>query len=184
MLLRILFDDDNDDSILEDSNVFTSVVDLIERSQCPLATFEYPDGNIQSNDLVHFFRVTPTIEVVKLVYVGNSDNPVILADVFRVLTPQSGADFVAPCLHTLDMSGRLQLKATEFLEMIQRRWPRAPFKQIEVALSFDDMAMVDEMNTELAILKVGLEEYCDKDGLDFFGEAVQNIGYDEDYDSE
>ena len=82
------------------------------------------------------------------------------------------------------MSGRLQLKATDFLEMIQRRWPRAPFKQIEVAPSFDDMAMVDEMNTELAILKVGLEEYCDKDGLDFLGEAVQNIGYDEDYDSE
>ena len=120
-------------AVLSSNTCFTAIVDLIERSRCPLQYLDYPEGAILSEDLVRLLHVAPTLTTLSLSWVGFDDEPVDLSAFLRALRDiPSGA--VSPALDSLHLSGLLVFSPEEFLETIRARSQSTPFKTRRIGL--------------------------------------------------
>ncbi|KAK0239823.1 hypothetical protein EDD85DRAFT_464578 [Armillaria nabsnona] len=99
---------------------FTAIRGIITRSQSPLTTFHFTNGDIDEEDLLALFRsVSSTLQEVRLIDVG----PMALTDGILAPLVISDADNVLlPRLHTLHISGEMLFDANLFVEMVVSRW--------------------------------------------------------------
>ncbi len=152
-----------DEGRRDTEETFTAIRGLIRRSQSPLTTFHFNQGNIDETDLLGFFRNTSsTLQEVRLIDVGPlalTDNiliPLVITDADNILLPR---------LHTLDISGEMQFDINLLTEMVESRWTcQGPsFRRLRTIslcrlLSQGDDEEEEELARALAFSK--LEEYC------------------------
>lgn len=144
---------------IEPNTIFTCVVDVIERSQCPLQYLEYPDGTIMSEDLVRIVNAGPPLECLELERVGWSDEPVNLSGFFHALASERNDVAVLPVLDTLVLSGQFEFEANELLDMLEIRSARWPFKRITLEWISSDTVSETRVEADVAAILKGVEKY-------------------------
>ncbi|KAK0196800.1 hypothetical protein F5146DRAFT_1012983 [Armillaria mellea] len=99
---------------------FKAIRGLISRSQSPLTTFHFTQGDIDEENFLALFRsASSTLQEVHLHDVG----PNALTDGILTLLVISNADNVLlPRLHTLNISGVMQFDTSLFVKMVVSRW--------------------------------------------------------------
>ena len=144
---------------IEPNTIFTCVVDVIERSQCPLQYLEYPDGTIMSEDLVRIVNAGPPLECLELERVGWSDEPVNLSGFFHALASERNDVAVLPVLDTLVLSGQFEFEVNELLDMLEIRSARWPFKRITLEWISSDTVSESRVEADVAAILKGVEKY-------------------------
>ncbi len=113
----------------EPTCAFTSIYHLLNRSKPPITILQFDNGLILTEDLLNLFRVTPTLEDVRLV-THNVFTSEVLEELTVDHTPSGSSDVVLPRLRHLVMGGG-RLKKEQFVRMIQSRWNIGQSSRVE-----------------------------------------------------
>ncbi|KAK0429717.1 hypothetical protein EV421DRAFT_517018 [Armillaria borealis] len=107
---------------------FTSIRHLIERSQSPLTSLHFDNGEIIENDLIHILSSTPTLQVLRLKNGGGGITDEVVNDLARRVDTESRSPVPAlvPHLHTLQLSGQLDFQVELYVGMVESRWTCHP----------------------------------------------------------
>ncbi|KAK0218069.1 hypothetical protein IW262DRAFT_1392065 [Armillaria fumosa] len=102
---------------------FTSIRHLIERSQCPLTSLYFNNGDILKDDLIHIISSTPTLQDLRLTNVGGEITDEVVNELAHKVDTESGSlvPVLVPHLHTLHLSGHLNFQVELYVGMIESR---------------------------------------------------------------
>ncbi|KAK0462342.1 uncharacterized protein EV420DRAFT_1524056 [Desarmillaria tabescens] len=111
-----------DSMSFEETDTFTSVRELITRSQCPITILHFDNGDILEEDILHVFRTRPTLEDVRLTHVEG-----FLNQTLSELTPKlDSREILVPRLRTLHLGGNIVFDMEVFVNMVEGRWDLPP----------------------------------------------------------
>ncbi|PBK95176.1 hypothetical protein ARMGADRAFT_963820 [Armillaria gallica] len=113
----------------EPARTFTSIYHLLNHSKPPITILQFDNGLILTEDLLNLFRVTPTLEDVRLV-THNVFTSEVLEELTVDHTPSGSSDVVLPRLRHLVMGGG-RLQKEQFMRMIQSRWNIGQSSRVE-----------------------------------------------------
>ncbi|KAK0238732.1 hypothetical protein EDD85DRAFT_827938 [Armillaria nabsnona] len=151
----------------DQDTTFTSIRQLIERSQSPLTSLYFNNGEILKDDLIHILSRTPTLQVLQLENVGGGITDQVLNDLARVDT-ESGSRVPAlvPHLHTLHLSGQLDFQVEFYVGMVESRWMCHPrhLKSVDICRFVDRRREREER--EANILALSRLDVLVSEGLD------------------
>ncbi len=137
----------------DQDTTFTSIRQLIERSQSPLTSLHFDNGEILKDDLIHILSRTPTLQVLQLENVGGGITDEVLNDlVYRVDTEsRSPVPAFVPHLHTLHLSGQLDFQVEVFVGMVESRWMCHPrhLKSVDICRFVDRRREKEERETNI-----------------------------------
>ncbi|KAK0432857.1 hypothetical protein EV421DRAFT_1453386 [Armillaria borealis] len=147
---------------------FTSIRDLIERSQSPLTSLHFDNGEIIKDDLIHILSRTPTLQDLRLTTVGGGITDEVVNELARRVDTESGSAVPAlvPHLHTLHLSGQLDFQVELYVAMVESRWTCHPrhLKSVEVCRFVDRRREREEK--EANILALSRLDVLVSEGLD------------------
>ncbi|KAK0444592.1 uncharacterized protein EV420DRAFT_1573743 [Desarmillaria tabescens] len=98
---------------------FSAACGLIHRSLPPLTQLCFMRGYIDSADLLHIIRTTPTLEELKL---SQLNRDAITPEIIAALTLNHSGDINMPRLHTIRLSNAEQVGLPQLVDMIRSRW--------------------------------------------------------------
>ncbi|KAK0497172.1 hypothetical protein EDD18DRAFT_1160986 [Armillaria luteobubalina] len=98
---------------------FTSIRHLIERSQSPLTSLHFDNGEILENDLIHTLSSTPNLQDLRLTNVGGEITDQVVNELARRVDTESGSPVpvLVPHLRTLHLSGHLNFQVELYVRM-------------------------------------------------------------------
>ncbi len=140
---------------LDQVGTFTSIRQLIARSQSPLTSFYFDSGAIIQDDLIHFLSNTPTLQDLRLTNTRGISDEVLTHLARRVDTESdSRVSMLVPHLHTLHISDYIYTFHGEiYVQMVESRWTCHPRHLKSVNLCRFQVNEFQIMTKETAIIQ-------------------------------